>query len=71
MVKQLTPVPDHSFEEEIFPVFQPESPLAQLKAIPSRPITSDVGKKVDPPAFFQVVVESDRVLFEPPLLQTK
>jgi len=33
-------VPDHPFREVVFPDIQPEPSLAQLEAIPSRPVTS-------------------------------
>ena len=67
---QPTPVPNHSSGEEIFPDIQPESLLAQLKAIPSNPITVSVGEEADPnltTTSFQVVVESDKVSSESPL----
>lgn len=34
---QAIPVPEHSFEEVVFPDIQPEPPLAQLEGIPSCP----------------------------------
>ena len=45
---QPDPAPDQSFREEIFPDIQPESPLAQLQAIPSSPITVTWEKKLMP-----------------------
>ena len=62
------------FGEEIFPNIQPEPLLVQLEAIPSCPITSYVGEKTDPhlsTSSLQVVVESDKVSPEPPLLQAE
>ena len=38
--RQLILVPDCSFGEETFPNAQTQSPLEQLEAIPSNPITS-------------------------------
>jgi len=35
---QPAPMPHHYFQEEIFPVIQPEPPLAQIKAITSHPV---------------------------------
>jgi len=67
---QLIPVPDHLYGEESFPNVQLESPLAQLDAIPSSPISSYTGKEANPhltTTSFQVV----KVSPEPPLLQTK
>jgi len=46
----------------------------QLKAIASHPIASYLGEETDTcltTASFQVVVESDKVPAQPPLLQTK
>jgi len=46
----------------------------QLEAISSHPITSYLGEETDPhftTTSFQVVVESDKVSPQPPLLQTK
>jgi len=40
---QPIPAPAHSF-----PNIQPESPLAQLEAIPSSPIASYVGEEAEP-----------------------
>ncbi|KAK4827693.1 LOW QUALITY PROTEIN: hypothetical protein QYF61_020827 [Mycteria americana] len=70
------PVPmlDHPFSKEIFPNIQPKPLLMQLEAISSRPITCYLGKETNThltTTSFQVVVESDKVSPEPPLLQTK
>ena len=43
---QPIPVPDLSLDE-VFPNVQPESPLAQLEAIPSSPITSYMREEAD------------------------
>ena len=67
---QSVPVSDHSFGE-LFPNVQPESPLAQLQAIPSSPIHSYMGEEADTyltTASLQVVVDSEKVS---PLLQAK
>ena len=59
--------------EELFPNVQPESPLAQLEAIPSSPITITQEKKLTPhltTTSLQIVVESNSVSPEPPLFQT-
>jgi len=64
----------NSFSEEIFPNIQPKPPLAQLQAIASHPITSYLGEETNTHLIttaFQVVVESDKVSPQPPLLQTK
>ena len=44
---QPVPAPDHSLGENFFPNIQPESPLAQLEAIPSNPIASYAGEEAD------------------------
>jgi len=44
---QPIPAPDHSLGENFFPNIQPESPLAQLEAIPSNPIASYAGEEAD------------------------
>jgi len=54
----------HSFWEEIFPNIQPESPLAQIKAITSCLITNYLGEEANihiTTISFQVVVEIDKV----------
>ena len=66
---QPIPVPDHSFRKAVFPNVQPESPLAQLEAIPSSPIASYMREEADPyliTASLQAVVESNKVSPEPP-----
>ena len=70
---QPIPVPEHSFREVLFPNIQPEPSLAQLEAIPSSPITSYTREEADPQlttTFLQVVIESNKVSPDPPLLQT-
>ncbi|KAK4829773.1 hypothetical protein QYF61_006572 [Mycteria americana] len=71
---QPVPMLDNPFSEEKFPNIQSKPPLAQLEAISSRPITCYLGEETDPhlsTTSFQVVVESDEVSPQPPLLQTK
>jgi len=61
---QPIPVPDDSFREFVFPNIQPESPMVQLAAIPSSPITSYTGEEANSSltiTYFQVVLESDKV----------
>ena len=68
------PVPGHSFREEIFPNIQSESPLVQHKAIPSCPITNYTGEEADlylTTTSLQAVVESYKIIPEPPFFQTK
>jgi len=68
------PMPDHSFKEEIFPNIQSEPPLMQLEVVASRPIAGYLGEETNPcltTPSFQVVVESDKVSLQPPLLQTE
>jgi len=68
---QPIPVPDHPFREVVFPNVQPESPLVQLEAIPSSPITSHTREEADPQlttTSLQVVIESNNVSPEHPLL---
>ena len=68
------PVPDHFFSKEIFPNIQSKPPLAQLQAIAFCPIASYLGEETNTcltTTSFQVVVESDKVSPQPPLLQTK
>ena len=65
---------DNPFSEEIFPNIQSKPPLVQLEAIFSRPVTCYLGEETDThltTTSFQVVVESDKVSPEPPLLQAK
>jgi len=68
---QSIPVPDNPFREVVFPNVQPESSLTQLEAIPSSPITSHPREEADPQlttTSLQVVIESNKVSPEPPLL---
>jgi len=57
--------PQHltTLREEVFPNVQPETPLAQLEAIPSSRIASYMGEEVDSQSSLQVVAES----VQPPL----
>ena len=67
-------MPDHPFREVVFPNVQPESSLAQLEATLSSPITSQRREEADPQlttTSFQVVIESNKVTPELPLLQTE
>jgi len=67
-------MPDHFFSKEIFPNIQSEPPLMQLEAIASRPITSYLGEGTNScltTTSFQVVLESNKVPPQLPLLQTK
>ena len=67
-------MPDHPFKEVVFPNVQPEPFLAQLEAIPSSPITSHMREEADPQlttTSLHVVIESNKVFPEPPLLQTE
>ena len=53
-----------TLREEVFPNVQPESPLVQLKAIPSSPTASYTGEEARFPlttTSLQVVVESNEV----------
>ena len=64
---------DHSFSKEIFPNVQSKSPLMQLEAISSHPIASYLGEETNThltTTSFQIVVESNKVSPQPPLLQT-
>jgi len=61
---QPIPVPDHSFEEEIFPNIQPEPLLVQLEATPSSSFASYTGKEADPhhtTTSFQGVIKNYKV----------
>ena len=63
-----------SFSKEIFPNVQSKPPLTQPEAIASHLIASYLGEETNTcltTASFQVVVESDKVYPQPPLLQTK
>ncbi|KAK4822811.1 hypothetical protein QYF61_020094 [Mycteria americana] len=71
---QPVPMLDNPFSEEKFPNIQSKPPLAQLEAISSCPITCYLGEETSPhltTTSFQVVVESDKVSPQPPLLQAK
>jgi len=46
--EQPIPAPDHPPGEELFPNIQPESPMMQLEAIISNPITSYMGEEANP-----------------------
>jgi len=59
---------------EVLPNVQPESPLVQLEAMPSSPIASYMGEQADShptTTSLHVIVESDKVSSEFPLLQTE
>ena len=63
-----------TFREVAFPTAQSEPPVAQLEAIPSSPVTSYMREEADPQltaTSLQVVIESNMVSPEPPLLQTE
>ena len=67
-------MPDHPFREVVFPSVQPEPSLAQLEAIPSSPITSHMREEANPQlttTSLQVVIESNKVSPELPLLQAE
>ena len=67
-------MPDHSFSKEIFPNIQSKPPLVQLEATASRPIAGYLGEETNTrltTTSFQVVVESNKVPPQPPLLQTE
>ncbi|KAK4817737.1 hypothetical protein QYF61_026537 [Mycteria americana] len=71
---QPVPMLDNPFSEEKFPNIQSKPPLVQLEATSSCPITCYLGEETDPhlsTTSFQVVVESDKVSPQPPLLQAK
>ncbi|KAK4814535.1 hypothetical protein QYF61_022254 [Mycteria americana] len=60
--------------KKIFPNIQSKPPMVQLEAISSCPITCYLGEETDPhlsTTSFQVVVESNKVSPQPPLLQAK
>jgi len=70
------PVPtfDKPFSEEIFPNIQSKPPPEQLEAISSYPITCYLEEETNTchtTTSFQVVVESDKVSPQLPLLQTQ
>jgi len=65
---------DHTFRKETFPNVQSKPPLTQLEAIASRPVASYLGEETNTrltTTSFRVVVESNKVSPQPPLLQTK
>jgi len=71
--RQLILAPD-SCREEVFPNVQPEPPLAQHEGIPSSLTACYVGEETVShvtTTFLQVVIESNKVSPEPPLLQTE
>ena len=71
---QPIPAPDHSIRKAVFPNIQPESPVVQLEAVLSSPISSSMREEADPQlttVSLQVVIESNKVSPEPPLLQTE
>ncbi|KAK4825179.1 hypothetical protein QYF61_024659 [Mycteria americana] len=71
---QPVPMLDNPLGEEKFPNIQSKPPLAQLEAISSCPITCYLGEETDPhlsTTSFQVLVESNKVSPQPPLLQAK
>ena len=65
---------DHSFSREIFPNIQSKPPLIPLEDISFCPVASYLGEETNScltTTTFQVVVESDKISPQPPLLQTK
>ena len=63
-----------TLSEVVFPNVQPEPPLVQIEAIPSSPTTSYTREEADPQLTsisLQVVIESNKVSPELPLLQTE
>ena len=69
---QPIPVPYRPFREKAFPNIQPESPLVQLEAIPSCPITVIWEKRLAPTSPQHLsVVESNEITPEPPPFQTE
>ena len=65
---------DNPFGEEILPNIQSKLPLVQLEAVSSHSITCSLGQEPNThlaTASFQVVVESNKVSPQPPLLQAK
>jgi len=66
---QPVPMLHNPFGEEIFPNFQSKSPLTQLAAISSCPISSCLGEETNThltTTSFQIVVEQDKVSPQPP-----
>ncbi|XP_053940070.1 uncharacterized protein LOC128854090 [Cuculus canorus] len=71
---QPLPVPNDPFCEKFFPDVQSDPPLAQLEAIPPCPVPCHLGEEASihlSTTSFQVVVESNKVSPQPPLLQAK
>jgi len=61
LLGQPGPMPDRSFSKDIFPNTQSKSPLTQLEAGSSRPITGYLGEETNTHLAttpFQVVVEN-------------
>ena len=64
----------YSFNKEIFPNIQSKPPLTQFEAIASHSITCYLGEETNThlnTTVCQLVVESNKVFLQPPLLQTK
>jgi len=64
----------HSFTNEIVPNIQSKPPLTQLEVVASCPMANYAGEETNAcltTTSFQVVVESNEVSPQPPLLQTK
>ncbi|KAK4825176.1 LOW QUALITY PROTEIN: hypothetical protein QYF61_024656, partial [Mycteria americana] len=71
---QPVPMLDNPFSEVKFPNIQSKPPLVQPEAISSCPITCYLGEETNPhlsTTSFQVLVESNEVSLQPPLLQAK
>ena len=67
-------MPGHSFSKEIFPNVQSKLPLTKLEAVSSHPIASYLVEETNThltTTSFQVVVVSNKVSPQPPLLQNK
>ncbi|GAB0177002.1 solute carrier family 13 member 4 [Grus japonensis] len=67
-------MPDNPFSEEFFPNIQSKHPLVQLEAVFPHAIASHLGEETNThlaTASFRVVVDSDKVSPQPPLLQVK
>jgi len=64
----------NSSSKEIFPNIQSKPPLTQIEGIAFHPIASYLGEEINTcltTLSFQVVVESNNVPPQPPLLQSK
>ena len=46
--EQPVPLHRHSSRKEVFPNIQPVPPLAQPKAVPSDPVTNQLGAEAEP-----------------------